>query len=115
MSAEHAASLESSTSAATAGATSDAQQVFEATQHFVQKYVPTDSVVSVLARQLEHELGDGDLRALLTFYSSPSGKLFVAVQPRLMAAVQAEIARMMAPHQQEMQDSLTTLIKNAPK
>jgi len=109
----HAASPTASSSSTRA--TTDAQRMFEMTQHLVQKYAPADSIAEILARELERAFDDGDLRALLAFYSSPAGVRFVAVQPRMTEAVRVEVARLLAPHKLEMEDSLTAFLQNAPK
>lgn len=75
------------------------------------RYAPPDSLIAVSARQYETSFSETELRGLIAFFSSPLGARYLIQQDQLVPAFQAEIARLLAPHQRELEQALANAIR----
>lgn len=77
---------------------------------WTEKYAPADSVRSIQAALYAKHLSLVDLVAIIRFHESPAGRHLIAAQPAIMGESLASVQKLLAPHQQEIQDAMTRMM-----
>jgi hypothetical protein len=89
--------------------TPSGEETSRAIERWSRRYMPADTLAEVEARAIANEFSESELRELVAFFSSPLGHRLVEAQPRLSKAVTAETNRIMAPHRQELIDTVRAI------